>query len=94
MENTKLLFEKYISYHTCPRCGGNETYHSHAMENLDMKKYGNVISITLGHNHANKDDVTMTKSDLCLTCGHIWVMYVARWDAEGNSLKLGTKEIK
>lgn len=81
---SKILLEKYISYHKCPRCGSEETYHSHAMENLDMSKYGNVIGINLAKSHFNKDDVTLTKKDLCLSCGCEWVMFIQRLDMEGE----------
>jgi hypothetical protein len=90
----KILLEKYISYHKCPHCGGEETFHSHAMENLDMTKYGNVIRIALAKSHFNPDDVTLTKNDLCLSCGREWVMYIQRIDSEGHESKLAFNKTK
>jgi len=87
----KILFEKWISYHKCPRCGSSNTFHSHAMENLDMEVYGNIWAIGIRVNHFNPNDQTLHKSDLCLECGSDWVTFIQRIDSEGQEGTLAFK---
>lgn len=86
----KILDERWISYHKCPHCKSTLTYHSFAMEKLDMSKYGNVWAIQVRKNHANPDDVTLEKYDLCYNCGQNWLMYIQRIDMEGEKAELST----
>lgn len=88
-----ILLERWISYHTCPHCGGSETLHQYSMDNLDMGKYGNTYHMQLAKSNLNPNDIMLTKKDLCLTCGRDWVMYIQRVDTQGEDFELKIKEI-
>ena len=89
----KILLDKWMSYHKCPHCDSTDTYHSHAMENLDTD-FGNVFGIEVRKNHFNSNDITVVKNDLCLECGRQWATHIQRVDTEGEEAELKFKNPK
>ena len=87
----KIYFSKWISYHKCPQCGSENTFHSHALNNFDQSKNYANCWVNITSSHFNKDDITITKRDLCLDCGRDWIMYIEQIDAEGSEVGLGVK---
>ena len=71
--------EHWISLDRCPSCQSMRTFHSEWMmnEELQDKSAVNAYKIsTLSTQPGEAVERVFSKEDLCLECGHTWVMYV------------------
>lgn len=81
--NMKTLREHWISVDECPSCKSNNTFHSEWMNDKDLQGKSTINIYRLTTAKTRKNDVSIDpyeqvfcKEDLCLECGHTWVMYV------------------
>jgi len=75
--------EHWISVDKCPQCGSKSTFHSEWMNDKELQEKStiNVWRMYTSNTRSNDNvtdpyEKTFTKEDLCLECGHNWVMYV------------------
>jgi hypothetical protein len=75
-EKPEILLDKYISLDQCPSCKSTETFHS-----LRMREYregvSNAFGIGIKESSTNPGgECILYKQDLCLECGHTWIMFI------------------
>ena len=76
----------WISLDVCPVCKSEETFHSEWMKDPQLQKESSINAYRLYIAKSRPDDeaiwqkneVVFSKEDLCLNCGHTWIMYVER----------------
>jgi len=71
----ETLLEKYISLDKCPSCESSETFHAHHMRNY-REGVSNTFGIRVKESSINDRESILWKQDLCLECGHTWVMFI------------------
>lgn len=81
--NIESIREHWISLDKCPQCKSTNTFHSEWMNSPDLqsKSETNVFRVYTAKPRKSdevvpQDELTFSKEDLCLECGHTWVMYV------------------
>jgi protein-arginine kinase activator protein McsA len=78
----ETLREHWISLDVCPSCKSTHTFHSEWMNNKDIQEKSelNVYRLSTAKTRESETfghkEQLMSKEDLCLECGHTWVMYV------------------
>ena len=81
----QIVRDHWISLDECPVCKSDLTFHSEWMKNneLQTKCASNAFRIDISKSieslDKTKEEVVYTKSDLCLSCGHTWVMYIGHY---------------
>ena len=81
--NMTTLRSHWISLDVCPQCKSTKTFHSEWMNDVELQKESGTNTFRLISARPRKEDnavssseITFSKEDLCLECGHTWVMYV------------------
>ena len=81
----KSINSHWISLDVCPVCKSTETFHSEWMKDPELQKVSSTNAYRLHASRTSKSDIAIknqeavfSKEDLCLKCGHTWVMYVER----------------
>ena len=81
--NMTVVREHWISLDVCPVCKSTNTFHSEWMNDEDLQKRSSLNAYRLATAKPRKEDtiakdneILFSKEDLCLECGHTWVMYV------------------
>lgn len=80
--NIEVLREHWISLDVCPSCKSTHTFHSEWMGDKDLQKKSelNIFRLTQAKSREGEkfgqQEQIMSKYDLCLECGHDWVMYI------------------
>jgi hypothetical protein len=72
---SEIIFQKYISLDICPSCYSRDTFHSRRMKEY-REGISNSFGIGLKESSINKREYILYKQDLCLDCGHTWVMFI------------------
>ena len=82
----RTITSRWISLDVCPVCKSTDTFHSGWMDDSQLQQESSINAYRLHVAQSRPDDsaiwqkneVVFSKEDLCLECGHTWVMYVAR----------------
>lgn len=79
----EVIREHWISLDKCPSCNSKKTFHSEWMKREELQKISTVNSFRVEWAGTSpRDQITdnqegvFSKRDLCLKCGHTWVMFV------------------
>jgi hypothetical protein len=79
----KIIRSHWISLDICPVCKSDNTFHSEWMKNPGIQCQGTCNAYRLemaksrkGDPLINPNEFVFSKTDLCLQCGHTWIMYV------------------
>lgn len=83
-ENNMITIRSHwISLDVCPQCKSKKTFHSEWMDDVELQKESDTNTFRLisakprvGDDVVSSSEITFSKEDLCLECGHTWVMYV------------------
>jgi len=76
----QLFYKQRRSFELCPKCGSTMTFHQtrESVKKLSKKQYD---FSNCFHDSMNPKDMRfMAKSDLCLSCGYLWVFEIFIWE--------------
>lgn len=71
----ETILEKYMSLNVCPVCKSPHTFHSHHMDHY-RDDVSNAFGMGVKASGVNPRERILFKTDLCLECGHQWIMFI------------------